>query len=209
MPLTKRAFHVSIVCSDLAPPISLINQFEELPSTPSSSMETRRSSAEEGELTLHVSTPVDTTSPSATFVKQQPGHFDTQPTFAAYTPLDLVVIDSTSDLVAPLTTYIAHIPRFASLSHTSFSTESILSSAPPSSSSSISFLGLHFLTSYHSKSSTLDLTMEEHVRDVRQSFVELATLGRLRWGSSGRIAWHLEAVGQVSEILMRGADGSA
>lgn len=197
---SRRAFHVSIVCSDLSPKISIILKKEEpiIPLSPAS-LHRRRSSAEEGEVTF---TPISLNPVPVTI--KQPNHFDTQPTFAAFTSSSLITIDSTSNLVAPISTYIAYVPRFASLSHTAYETESVLSNSPSSSSSSISLLGLHFLTCHQTKSSTLDLTLEEHVKDVRQSFVELATLGKLRWGTSGRIAWHLEAVGQLSELLSKG-----
>lgn len=69
------------------------------------------------------------------------------------------------------------------------------------SSPLVSVLGLHFLMAHHSKASSLSITLDQHVQDVRQSFVELAALGQTRWGTSGRMAWHLEAARVVSDLI--------
>lgn len=193
--MSKKAFHVTLTCSDLTPPVSIILLPDE--TIRPSSLARRRSSAEEGELTV-----VTSTASLSSNIKAVPHHFDTQPTFAAFTlTSDLFTTDSSLNLVAPISTYIAYIPRFASLSHTSFQSTSVLSNSPSNSSNSISLMGLHLLGCHHTRSSTLDITLGEHIKDVRQNFIELATLGRLRWGTSGRIAWHLEAIGQVAELL--------
>lgn len=183
--LSGRPLHVSLVCTDFAPPISVLL----LPSSDLSSPfpAAHRFSLGEGELL------------SSTQISK-PAHLDVEPSFLAFTPPEPVLIHSDSDIIAPSSTFLVHVPRIASLSHTVPSPlRSPASASTPNSS--LSILGIHFLLSYATKSSSLDITLGELVSDVRQSWVELAALGTMRWGGSGRLPWHVEMVVEVAELL--------
>lgn len=194
---SKRALHVTIMCSDLNPPTSIVQNVAPSRSlSPTAEVMRRRSSAEEGELTLLPSA----NSPS-TPLDARMSYIDTEAATLSYTPSRPISIGSLPILIAPLSTYIIAIPRFASLVHTSLDPNAILSTFDVSNSSAISLIGLHFLSSHHSKSSTLDASLGKHAKEIRNSFIELAKLCELRLGGSGRIPIHLAWVGMVIEML--------
>ena len=133
-------------------------------------------------------------SAAATTARTKPAHLDSQPSVFALTPAEPVALGPDSNIIAPASTYLVHVPRIASLSHTSI--EPFMPST-----SAISVLGVHFLLSHHSQTSSLGITLAQHLQDIRQSFVELATLGLTRWGTSGRMPWHLESVKVVLDLV--------
>ena len=108
-------------------------------------------------------------------------------TLYSYTPKSLIAIGHDSDLISPCTHYLINIPHIASLSHS-------LSYSPHihSDSHSISVTGLYFLLSHSTPSSSLSMGLSQHSQEVRQSFVELAELGRTRDGTEGRIPIHFD-----------------
>lgn len=178
----RRPLHVSFVCVDLDPPLAI------LPS--STSTKGRRSSvqsdtiSEEGELSL-VSRP-------ASSAKSEP-LFDSEPTILSFTPSEPVNVLPTVSLFAPASTYLIHTPRIPTFTHTNFDASSSTLS-PSGCSSPISIYGLHFLVSHASRTSSYIATLSDLVKDVRQSYAELAALARVRWNLNGRLPWHLEAV---------------
>ncbi|GAA5974538.1 hypothetical protein JCM5350_001181 [Sporobolomyces pararoseus] len=178
----RRPLHVSFVCVDLDPPLAI------LPS--STSTKGRRSSvqsdtiSEEGELSL-VSRP-------ASSAKSEP-LFDSEPTILSFTPSEPVNVLPTVSLFAPASTYLIHAPRIPTFTHTNFDASSSTLS-PSGCPSPISIYGLHFLVSHASRTSSYIATLSDLVKDVRQSYAELAALARVRWNLNGRLPWHLEAV---------------
>ncbi|KAK4702730.1 hypothetical protein P7C70_g3492, partial [Phenoliferia sp. Uapishka_3] len=183
---TNRPLHVTIACSDLQPPLSVV----QLPSMTSRSPASPPHDAEEGEVTR--------LGPTGSTISLKPPHIEAQSSLFAFTPSDLVAIGPQSDLIVPASTYLIHVPRIASLAHT-LDLDPLL--IPSASSPSISILGLHLVTAFASPSSSLSITLSEHLADIRQSFAEVSAIGQTRWGTSGRIPWHLEAIATVGVLL--------
>lgn len=180
-----------MACSDLQPPLCVV-QLHPANSRASSVPPTDADAdAEEGEVT-RPGVVLGTT------VSLKPAHLDAQSSLFAFTPSEPIAISPLSDLIAPASTYLIHVPRIASLAHT-LDLDPLL--IPPASSPSISILGIHLVTAFASPSSSLDITLGEHLADIRQSFTELSALGQARWGTSGRIPWHLEAAATVGELV--------
>ncbi|GAA5888373.1 hypothetical protein JCM5296_003309 [Sporobolomyces johnsonii] len=188
--LSKRPLHVTVVCADLDPPLA----------AQPSSTRNRRSShtsvqsdtiSEEGELTLVAAGGNGASSSS------KPSLFDTQPSIFAFTPAEPATL-ATLPILAPATTYLIHIPRIPSFTHSSIEP---FPSSPAPSPAPVSVHALHFLLSHSSRSSSFAGSLGDLVADVRQSYVELAALGKARWGTSGRLGWHLEAVRTVHTLV--------
>lgn len=120
-------------------------------------------------------------------VKATPTTLPAHSTTYSYIPNHLIAIGRNSDLVSPCTHYLINIPRTASLSHS-------LAYTPHnhSDSQSISVTGLYFLISHSTPTSTLSMGAAQHTQEIRQSFVELAELGRVRDGTVGRIPIHFD-----------------
>ncbi|GAA5937387.1 uncharacterized protein JCM15063_002891 [Sporobolomyces koalae] len=175
----RRPLHVSFVYVDLAPPLSIVPSTAK-PRRPSVQSETI---SEEGDLSLVSAGP----RPSSSKPDQL---FDQEPTVLAFTPAEPVSILPNATLFAPASTYLIHVPRIPTFTHSSV--ESSLSA--PVARNTISILGIHFLLSNASRSSSYSASLSSLVKDVRQSYTELAALGRVRWGMNGRLPWHLEAV---------------
>lgn len=95
-------------------------------------------------------------------------------------------------MIAPATTYLVHVPRITTLSHSASSHPLTLDSPPVRDATST--CAIHLLFSTASKTSLYDEPVETYLADVRRSFVELAALGKARWGTSGRMSWPVEAV---------------
>lgn len=183
--MSKRPLHVSVIAVDPRPPLAVVQQHPPQPATGPSSPAVSHAQSEEGEVVA---------SSSSTCARAKPAHLDTQPTIFTLSPAEPVAIGPESNIVAPSSAYLIHVPRIASLSHTS--TDTFMPS-----SSAVSVLGVHFLLAHHSKTSSLSITIAQHVQDIRQSFVELAALGQTRWGTSGRMPWHLNAVKVVLDLV--------
>jgi hypothetical protein len=128
---------------------------------------------------------------------------DTQPTSLSFTPAEPVSLVSLP-LIAPATTYVFHLPRISTFTQTSiepfFTPASSSSTASGLDASPVSAYALHLLLSHGSRTSSYSATLGDLVADVRTSFVELAALGRARWGMSGRLPFHLEAAHQALDL---------
>jgi hypothetical protein len=181
----RRPMHASFVYVDPTPPVAI----------QPSETKIRRASvqsdtiSEEGELSL-VSRPASTSTS-----KSEP-LFDTDPTILAFTPAEPVNVLPSLTLFAPASTYLIHVPRIPTFTHTTVDSSSSFSSAP----SPISIYAVHFLLSHATRASTYTATLAELVKDVRQSYSELSSLARVRWNMSGRLPWHLEAVKLAQDI---------
>lgn len=173
-PGLRRPLHVTIVAVDLQPPISVIEQ----------AFETARAatSTEEGEVDPDVAL-------------SKPAHLDDQARMFTYTPAEPIALPSSPSLIAPATSYIVHIPRMSSLTHTTI--DAFMPRSP-----AVSAFGVHFLMSRQSKSSSLKIPLHQHVDDVTKSFIQLAALAEVRWGASGRLPWPLEACHLFIENLL-------
>uniref|UniRef100_A0A0K3C6D5 Mediator of RNA polymerase II transcription subunit 13 n=1 Tax=Rhodotorula toruloides TaxID=5286 RepID=A0A0K3C6D5_RHOTO len=120
--------------------------------------------------------------------------FDQSSSTLTFTPREPVAL-SDGTLVAPASTYVFSVPRFSTADH---------SSAPaPSgpSSPAVSAYALHFLLSHRTRNSSYAATLKSLLSDVTRSFVELAALGQARFGTSGRMSWHIEAARQALAII--------
>lgn len=190
MAQTTRPIHVTVACSDLQPPLSVVQLPPDVLCTTSGSPTSRDTDVEEGEVTR--------IAPAGTTVALRSPHLEDQPSVFAFTPSEPIAIGPSSNLIAPCSTYLIHVPRIVSLAHT-LDVDPLL--VPPAPTAAISILGLHLLSAHASPSSALRISLEQHLADVRQSFAELSTLGNVRWGTSGRVPWHLEAVATVAELL--------
>ncbi|GAA5956883.1 hypothetical protein JCM21900_006280 [Sporobolomyces salmonicolor] len=188
--MSKRPLHVTVVCADLDPPLAA--QPCSTPARRSSHISLQSDTiSEEGELTLIATSGNDGSSSS------KPSLFDTQPSVFAFTPAEPATL-ATLPILAPATTYLIHIPRIPSFTHSSIQP---FPSPPSPSPAPISVHALHFLLSHSSRSSSFSGSLGDLVTDVRQSYVELAALGQARWGTSGRLGWHLEAVRTVHTLV--------
>ncbi|KAM0754078.1 hypothetical protein T439DRAFT_346312 [Meredithblackwellia eburnea MCA 4105] len=209
---TKRPLHVTIACADMQPPVAVVELSAKatpvatpLPFTPMNTS----GDAEEGEVTR--------TTVTGLTVVAKPAHLEPEVQTFAYTPLEPVAIGFNSDLIAPATTYLFHVPRIATLAHSSSGLATgdadsfpLLVSASPAAATGgmgvatrpcISVIGLHVLLAHYSPSSSLSITLGNHMSDLAQSFTELAALGRVRWSTQGKCPWHLEAAATVGELL--------
>lgn len=181
----RRPLHASFVYVDLNPPLALqpcVAKFRRA-SVQSDAI------SEEGELNL-VSRP----NPGAA-TKSEP-LFDTEPTILAFTPSEPVNVLPSVTLFAPASTYVIHVPRIPTFTHTTVDSSAPLSTSP----SPISIYGIHFLLSHASRTSSYTATLSEFVKDVRQSYAELAALAKARWHMNGRLPWHLEAVRLAKDV---------
>lgn len=173
--------HVSFVCVELAPSIALdlSNPIVSRPATSSTVI------SEDGEVTfIGARDSVPDKSPI----------FDQSSSTLTFTPREPVAL-SDGTLVAPASTYVFSVPRFSTADH---------SSAPaPSgpSSPAVSAYALHFLLSHRTRNSSYAATLKSLLSDVTRSFVELAALGQARFGTSGRMSWHIEAARQALAII--------
>ncbi|GAA6029607.1 hypothetical protein JCM8097_000960 [Rhodosporidiobolus ruineniae] len=186
--LSKRPIHVTFACVDLDP--ALFVSPADPPSRRSSTASTTINE-EEGELSV-VTPGVALATASSNGSK--PPLFDDQAGSFSFTPSEPVSLVSLP-LLAPASTYIIHVPRLHTFTHST--TEPFQPAPSPSSPAPISITALHFLLSHASRTSSYTGTLGELVDDVRTSFVELAALGKARWGTSGRVSWHLEAASQA------------
>ncbi|KWU47276.1 hypothetical protein RHOSPDRAFT_30692 [Rhodotorula sp. JG-1b] len=182
---SKRPLHLSFSCIDPEPPIALSRFDAELhrPSTTSSI-------PEEGEFNLRAASQPSSAASSFRMDGKGAAVFDAEPAFFSFTPAEPIPLSSLS-VVAPASTFLIHLPRTTPLSHCT-------PSPPPtfedsSSRQATSAYGIHLLCSTSSKSSLYDSPVASYLADVRRNFVELAALGKARWGTSGRMSWHLEA----------------
>lgn len=112
--------------------------------------------------------------------------FDASPTTFTFTPSEPVSL-RTLPFSPAASTFFLHVPRISSHAH------SALNLGAPVDPASTSSYAIHFFLSHASRTSSYKATLGALVADVRRSFVELAALGRVRWGTSGHLAWHLEA----------------
>ncbi|GAA6062441.1 hypothetical protein JCM10212_003315 [Sporobolomyces blumeae] len=191
----RRPLHASFVYAELDAPLAVRRN----------SPEYRRASvqsetiSEEGELNF---------ASTASDRPETPPLFDLEASTFAFTPAEPVAITS-SALVAPASVYLLHVPRIPTLSHASLShTVETAADAP----TPISIYGLHFLLSHASRTSIYAAPLSDLVKDVQQSFSELASLARVRWKTNGRLAWHLEAVRNLQNLeerVARHQDASA
>ncbi|GAA5992731.1 hypothetical protein JCM10908_006902 [Rhodotorula pacifica] len=177
---SKRPLHLSFACVDPSPPMALARSDAgtQRPSTTSSI-------PEEGEFLHH-----RRASPAHMHVKSDSkvAVFDAESAFFSFTPAEPVPLTSLA-ILAPASTFLVHVPRTTSLAHCTPSPtfEDLFSRQ------AISAYGIHLLCSTASKSSLYDSPIASYLADVRRNFVELAALGKARWGTTGRMSWHLEA----------------
>ncbi|GAA5839470.1 hypothetical protein JCM11251_002734 [Rhodosporidiobolus azoricus] len=185
--VSKRPMHVTFACVDLDPAFAVS----------SASVPSRRGSAtsaisEEGELSFTIAgKPVPRVAGKVSSV------FDIQPSVFTFTPAEPISLISFPAL-APATTYFVHIPRIPTLTHTRID-NSLPSSPSASAVEPVSVHALHFLLSHASRTSAYNGTLGDLVADIGQSMTELAALGQARWGTSGRLSWHIEAAIQALE----------
>lgn len=180
---SKRPLHLSFSCVDPEPPIALSRFDAELqrPSTTSSI-------PEDGEFNLRAASQ-PSSAISSRMDSKAAAVFDAEPAFFSFTPAEPIPLSSLS-VVAPASTFLFYVPRTTPLSHCTPSPPTFEDS---SSRQATSAYGIHLLCSTSSKSSLYDSPVASYLSDVRRSFVELAALGKARWGTSGRMSWHLEA----------------
>ncbi|GAA5893124.1 uncharacterized protein JCM6883_007574 [Sporobolomyces salmoneus] len=178
----RRPLHATFVYCDLNPPLS-IQPSTEKPRRTSVQSDTI---SEEGELNL-VSRP-SKTDPL----------FDTEPTILSFTPSEPINVLPEVNLFAPASTYLIHVPRVPSFTHSTVDSSSPSSTGSPAP---ISVIGIHFLLSHASRSSSYTTSpLSDLVKDVRQSYAELGALAKVRSNMNGRLPWHLEAVRIAKEI---------
>jgi hypothetical protein len=186
----RRPLHASFVYLDLDPPLAIL---------PAEETKARRTSiqsdtiSEEGELSL-----VSRSNPSSNS-KTEP-LFDTEPTILSFTPSEPVNVIPSVTLFAPASSYLIHVPRIPTFTHSTFDSSSSSPTSSSSSPSPISIYGIHFLLSHASRTSSYSAPLSDFVKDVRQSYSELAALAKIRWNMNGRLPWHFEAVKTAKEI---------
>ncbi|BGP23717.1 proteophosphoglycan ppg4 [Rhodotorula toruloides] len=178
---SRRQMHVSFVCVELDPSLAL-DLSTRAPSRPATSSTVI---SEDGEVTF-IGERSDAPDKSPIF-----DHSSSTLTFTPPEPVSL----SDGILIAPASTYIFTVPRFSTGDHTS----SPDPSGPPIPA--VSAYALHFLLSHRTRNSAYTATLKELLADVTRSFVELAALGQARFGTSGRMSWHLEAARQALAII--------
>ncbi|BGP14917.1 hypothetical protein JCM10213_003726 [Rhodosporidiobolus nylandii] len=181
--VSKRPLHVTFSCIDLDPAFAISPADPTSPRPPATS-----TLAEEGEPALAAPRPASLATAGGKVTL-----FDTAPSSFAYTPSEPVSLVSLP-LLAPATTYLLHVPRTSSFTHAG---PEPFRPSPSTAPSPISAYAVHFLLSHASRPSCYTGTLEALVADVRQSYTELAALGHARWGTSGRLAWHIEAALQA------------
>ncbi|BGP07014.1 hypothetical protein JCM10049v2_002844 [Rhodotorula toruloides] len=178
---SRRQMHVSFVCVELAPTIALdlSNPVVSRPATSSTVI------SEDGEVTFTGTR--DSTADKSPI-------FDHSSSALTFTPREPVAL-SDGALVAPASTYVFSVPRFSTADHTSAPAPS----GPPSPA--VSAYALHFLLSHRTRNSSYNATLRDFLSDVTRSFVELAALGQARFGTSGRMSWHVDAARQALAII--------
>ncbi|KAK4055551.1 hypothetical protein OIV83_000097 [Microbotryomycetes sp. JL201] len=191
LPHHKRPLHVSLVAIELDAPLAVVKRHEPQPSSVALATNVVQPIQEDGEVM------------SSTPTEQSPS--SNQPTFVRVVPNEPVAIGSHSNLIAPASAFLVHVPQNASLSHLDraepfmSSSDSAMSMSP--TSNAISVFGLHFLSFRRSPSSQTNTLLKDLVKQVSQSFVELAALGQTRWSASGRLPWHVEAVQAIVNLV--------
>ncbi|KAM0788943.1 hypothetical protein ACM66B_003018 [Microbotryomycetes sp. NB124-2] len=194
LPQHKRPVHVTLVAVENDAPLAVLKQPE---SSKASTVKvvSPRAMQEDGEL--------DPSSPSVSTDSSSMSSANAR--VLRLVPHEPVAIGSHSNLMAPASAYLVHLPQVASLTHLDkaqpFMPSASSSSSTSSSSNAVSVYGLHFLLSNHSPTSQLSMTLSQHVEVVSQSFVELEALGKTRWNASGRLAWHVEAVQALVNLV--------
>ena len=210
----KRPMHVTLCSVDLSPPLSVLAvPGKTAPAGEACAAEDSPEMGEEGEVVMHepavvaakpaAAAAAAAAVPSASPAPPKPDHLDTEPSTFTFTPSEPVTVSAASALVAPASTFLVHVPRLHSLAHARPAAfPPGRSGGPGPGAGPVSVVGVHFLLGKGTRTSSLQgVTLARQVQDVGQSFAELAGLGRARWGASGRVAWHVEAVGQVRELL--------
>ncbi|KAK4056626.1 hypothetical protein OIO90_002474 [Microbotryomycetes sp. JL221] len=189
LPMSKRPLHVTVVAVDVNAPLSVLRNSTATTTSPVVGFETVET--EEGQVNS------STSSSHSSMMDTQ------QSTTLHVIPEEPVAFGPQHNLFAPASVYIIHLPSLASLAHLN-KPEPFMSSssrALDSPSNAISVCGIHVLASKGSPTSSLSITLRQHVQDICQSFVELATLGNVKWGASGRFAWHVEAALTVVRVI--------
>ncbi|GAA5936045.1 hypothetical protein JCM3775_003565 [Rhodotorula graminis] len=174
--VVRRPLHVTFACAELDPALAVLPRH----AFPAQSSAASFTSIEDGQASVAGS--VGSVGSGKTTL------FDATPTTLTYTPTEPVSL-STLAFTPAASSYFLHVPRISSHAH---STVDLGSPIDPSSTSAYA---VHFFLSHASRTSSYKATLGALVGDVRRSFVELAALGQVRWGTSGRLAWHLEATG--------------
>ncbi|GAA5893846.1 hypothetical protein JCM8208_001259 [Rhodotorula glutinis] len=174
--VVRRPLHVTFACAELDPALAVLPRH----AFPAQSSAASTTSVEDGQASIAGS--VGSVGDGKTTL------FDATPTTLTYTPTEPVSL-STLPFTPAASTYFLHVPRLSSHAH---STVDLGTSIDPSSTSTYA---VHFFLSHASRTSSYKATLGALVGDVRRSFVELAALGQVRWGTSGRLTWHLEATG--------------
>ncbi|SCV70770.1 BQ2448_3532 [Microbotryum intermedium] len=190
----RRPLHLTISCSEIGPALSMLPVLHENTEQATSPL------SEEGE--LGVGNGVGTTSSPAlgggdagrTRNHRKPIHLDSETCLFVHTPNHPITFDASASLVAPASSFLIHVPRLPTFANVPF--RPFMPASP-----AISVLALHVLLSSCTKTSTLRIDLSQHVADIMQSFADLAALGHARWGASGRVPWHLEAVASVLDVL--------
>ncbi|SGY79008.1 BQ5605_C008g05011 [Microbotryum silenes-dioicae] len=190
----RRPLHITISCAEIGPALSMLPVLHEASEHTSSPM------SEEGELGAGndagttMSPALGRSHAGRTRNQSKPIHLDSGTCLFVHTPNHPITFDTSASLVAPASSFLIHAPRLPTFAQAPF--QPFMPASP-----AISVLALHVLSSACTKTSTLRIDLSQHVADIMQSFADLAALGHARWGASGRVPWHLEAVASVLDIL--------
>ncbi|GAA5900685.1 hypothetical protein JCM6882_000939 [Rhodosporidiobolus microsporus] len=192
--VSKRPLHVTVTSVDFDPPFAV----SQAPA-PSRRGSATSTISEEGELSLTLAgKPLNPSNGKVTLFDNHPSSF----TFSPSEPVSLVSFP----VLAPSTTYFIHVPRIPTLTHTRVDRFHSSSGSGPEP---VSVHALHFLLSHASRTSSYTGTLGALVDDVRQSYTELAALGQARWGTSGRLSWHIEGAMQALETAVQFGNAAA
>lgn len=172
--VVRRPLHVTFACAELDPALAVLPRHAFAAHSSAAST----TSIEDGQVSVAGS--VSSVGDGKTTL------FDATPTTFTYTPSEPVSLN-TLPFTPAASTYFMHVPRLSSHAH------STLDLGTATDAASTSSYAVHFFLSHASRTSSYKATLGALVGDVRRSFVELAALGQVRWGTSGRLAWHLEA----------------
>lgn len=131
-----------------------------------------------------------------------PDYLDNQSTIYSILSKEPRSVGPSLDIIPASTIYMVTVPRIASLDQLLTSTTSNQPSSLFSScSSSISILGLHLLLIRATSTSSLAITVGQHLEDIATSYADLCILNKVRRRRNDRIPIHFSDVLEVVAAL--------
>lgn len=187
---SPRAMHVTLMSIELDVPSAVVRRA--LTSGPEGSGDNSTSFNR-----LPVSIPTPFTKPLSKSVPI-PNFLDNNSKFYSIPSKEPRLVGSNFDTISPMSIHLINISRIASLDQLLASTTSNEpSSIFSSSSSAISILGLHLLLTRATRTSSLSVTVGQHVEDITASFVDLCMLNKERRKGNDRLPIHVSDLADV------------